>query len=158
MPATDTITAFYVFSADTVIKSAYVNNNFDLHRGHIIPIDPNTSTAAATQTYDLGSDGYRWRRVYGKVWPGMVSTTGSMTIDILHDVVLMDPTAGTLTASFFAVAGNTGASFHLKNIGSANTVFYDGSGAETIDDTITGNLIPGESALFYCTGVKWHLI
>lgn len=158
MPTTATITAFYSFSAGTQIRSSEHNTNFGNFRGHIIPIDPNTSTAATTLTYDLGADDHRWRRVYGKPWPGMVSTTGSMTIAITHDVVLMDSTSATITATLFAVSGNTGASFHLKNIGSTNTVFYDGDGVETIDDTITGNLVPGESAMFYCTGVQWRLL
>lgn len=64
MPSTATITAFYSFSAKTLIQSAQHNTNFGAFRGHIIPIDPNTSTAAATGTYDLGSTEYSWRNVY----------------------------------------------------------------------------------------------
>jgi len=158
MPASDTITAFYSFSAATVIRSAYVNNNFDAFRGHIIAVDPTLGALAATRSYDLGSEARRWRRMYGKVYQDMVSTTGSMTIAATHDLVFMDPTAGTTTATFFAVAGNTGASFTIKNIAAANTVFYDGNAAETIDDTITGNIMPDEAVTFYCTGVQWRKI
>lgn len=65
MPSTATITAFYSFTTKTVIKSAEHNTNFGVFRGHIIAVDPNTATAAATLNYDLGSTDYRWRTVYG---------------------------------------------------------------------------------------------
>ena len=65
MPSSATITAFYTFVAQTVIRSAHVNNNFDIFRGHLLPVDPNTSTAATTETYDLGASDHRWRNVYG---------------------------------------------------------------------------------------------
>lgn len=64
MPSSATITAFYNFTANTKARATQVNNNFDVLRGHIIPIDPNTSTAATTVTYDLGSTEYRWRTGY----------------------------------------------------------------------------------------------
>lgn len=163
MPSTQTITSFYSFVASTtnspqVIKSAEVNNNFNIFRGHIIPVDPNTATAAPTRTYDLGADEYRWRYIYGKPRFGMISTTGSMSILDTYDVVFMDSTSATITATLFAVSANTGASFYLKNIGSANSVLADGSGTETIDNTLTVNLIPGEGAWFYCTGVQWRML
>ncbi len=64
MPATSTITSFYNFSAMTIIKSSEVNTNFSTFRGSILPVDPNTSTAATTRTYDLGSDDHAWRYAY----------------------------------------------------------------------------------------------
>ncbi len=157
MPSSATITAFYhSFTAGNVIKSAEHNANWNAVSGHFVAIDPTTTTNAPTRSYDLGADQFRWRYVYGKPRFDMASTTGAMTIAATNDIVFMDSTAGTLTASLFAVANNTGCSFYLKNVGSANSVFYDGSGAEQIDNTITGNLIPGEGYWFYCTGVQWR--
>ncbi len=63
MPSTATITAFHEFSANTVIKSAFVNANFALWRGHVIPIDP-TATSSPDVSYDLGADGHAWRALY----------------------------------------------------------------------------------------------
>lgn len=64
MPSTATITAFYSFTANTKARATHVTNNFDIFRGHIIAVDPNTATAAPSLTYDLGSDDHRWRNVY----------------------------------------------------------------------------------------------
>ncbi len=64
MPSSATITAFYNFTAATRAKSSEVNTNFGNFRGHIIPIDPNTSTAAASNTYDVGAATHRWRTSY----------------------------------------------------------------------------------------------
>lgn len=66
MPSSATITAFYNFAALTTIKSSEVNSNFSNYRGHIVPIDPNTSTAAVNVTYDLGASDHAWRNVYTK--------------------------------------------------------------------------------------------
>lgn len=65
MPSSSTITSWNVFSPDTLIESAKVNSNFDVFRGHIIPVNPNTS-AASDNTYDLGSADYRWRNIYAQ--------------------------------------------------------------------------------------------
>lgn len=64
MPDTATITAFYSFTPGTVIQSAKVNTNFSNFRGHIVPIDPNTSTAATSGAYDLGASDHYWRAGY----------------------------------------------------------------------------------------------
>lgn len=64
MPSTATITAFYSFTAGTQIKSAEMNSNFSNFRGHIIAVDPNTATAATTNTYDLGASDRYWRAGY----------------------------------------------------------------------------------------------
>lgn len=157
MPSSATITAFYSFTAGTIIRSAYVNNNFSTFRGHIIAVDPNTSTAAATGTYDLGSTEYRWRNVYGKSYPLVQSTTGSVTFTSAHDVVLMNSTAATITASLPTAVGATGLCFTIVNIGNSGTktVFVDGNGAETIDNTITVNLIDNESIKIVSDGANW---
>ena len=107
MPTTATITAFYNFTALTTIRSSEVNNNFDSIRGHIIPIDPSTSTSAATRTYDLGSYDHSWRSVHNQYGMMYANTAGSV------------PTVSTSTAY----------ALYFKNDG--NLYKKDSSGTET---------------------------
>lgn len=60
MPSTNTITAFYSFSTLTVIKSAEFNNNFNVFRGSLLPVSPNTQTLDSTGSYNVGSSEYIW--------------------------------------------------------------------------------------------------
>jgi hypothetical protein len=64
MPSTATITTWYNFTAGTTIRSSEVNNNFSIFRGHILPVDPNTTTAATSGAYDLGASDHYWRHNY----------------------------------------------------------------------------------------------
>lgn len=156
MPSTATITALYTFSPDTLIRSSYHNTMFSIWRGHIIPIDPNTATAAPTQTYDLGSQDYRWRSVYGKLSPRIDSTTGSMTLGVAHDVVFFNP-AATVTATL--PASVTATMYTIKNIGSAGApVKMACNGVETIDNTTTLELVDQESMTIVGHGGKWYTI
>lgn len=63
MPETATVTTYYDFSGGRRAVADQVDANLANHRGHVIPIDPNTA-AAAHNTYDLGSTEYQWRRAY----------------------------------------------------------------------------------------------
>lgn len=63
MPSTATITSFYSFTANALIKSADHNTNFGVFRGHIIPVDPTTSSSP-TLTYSLGSIDHMWAGVF----------------------------------------------------------------------------------------------
>jgi len=63
MPSSATITAFYTFAANSKARATQVNNNFDMFRGHIVPIEPLTTTSS-DMTYDLGSSEHRWRSAY----------------------------------------------------------------------------------------------
>ena len=65
MPTTATITAFYNFTANTKARASHVQNNFDVFRGHLLPVSPSTATSA-DNTYDLGSFEYKWRNSYIK--------------------------------------------------------------------------------------------
>lgn len=74
MPSSATITSFYNFSANTKARASQVNNNFDVFRGHIIPVEPLTATSA-DNTYDLGDFSHRWRYGYfGQTRYGTTST------------------------------------------------------------------------------------
>lgn len=66
MPSSATITSFYSFTALTTTRSSEVNTNFSTFRGHLLPVDPSTATAATTMTYDLGASDHAWRNVYAK--------------------------------------------------------------------------------------------
>jgi len=66
MPITSTITSFYSFTSTSKAKASEVNTNFDALRGHFLPIDPNTGTAATTKTYDLGSSDHKWNNIYSQ--------------------------------------------------------------------------------------------
>lgn len=159
MPSSATITSFYSFTALTTIRSSEVNTNFSNYRGHILPVDPNTSTAATTNTYDLGADDHRWRYVYGKVKHLIVSTTGSMTLTHTTDIALMNSTAATITATLPTAVGNTGSTLIIKNIGTAGkTVYVDANSTETIDSTLTVNIVDGEAIALVSDGSNWWAI
>lgn len=118
MPSSATITSFYSFSANTKARATQVNTNFSNYRGHIIAIDPNTSTAATSETYDLGSTEYRWRTGYFRE---------------------IDLKANTSTGQALQIVGDTTAgqgAFHFKH--GSNTRARIGGGNNFIDlDTTT---------------------
>lgn len=74
MPSSATITTFYTFTANTKARASQVNANFDIFRGHILPVSPNTQTAI-NNTYDLGSSEYRWRTLYLPTSAGTITAS-----------------------------------------------------------------------------------
>ena len=158
MPSTATITGWNIFTAGPLIKSSEVMANFAQWRGHVLPFDP-TLSAAADQSYDLGSSDHRWRYVYGKPVLNIVSTTGSSTVNVLNDLTLYNATAGTLTATLPAVSGNEGKPIHIKNIGTGGfTVLIDGNASELIDGTLTLNIVDRESVKLVGYTGGWYQI
>lgn len=159
MPSTATITGWNIFAATSgIIKSSEVMANFAQWRGHVLPFDPSLS-AAADQSYDLGSSDHRWRYVYGKPVLNIVSTTGSSTINILNDLTIYNTTAGTLTATLPAVSGNENKPFSIKNVGTGGkTIFVDGNASELIDGTLTINVVDRESVTLVGHTGGWYLI
>lgn len=76
MPSTSTITTFYEFAPNTVIKSSYVNANFQNFRGHILPI--NTDSASSSNlSHDLGASDHYWKSSYIQEHFQKEITTGS---------------------------------------------------------------------------------
>lgn len=84
MPSTATITAFYSFTANTKARASQVNGNFELFRGHLVPIDPNTQTAS-NNTYDLGSTEWRWRTAHARAVNLLSNTTTGNDIVVRAD-------------------------------------------------------------------------
>lgn len=64
MPSSATITAFYTFAQRGLIRSSEHNHNFGIFRGHLLPVHPDTATAATSGAYDLGSLDHRWGTLY----------------------------------------------------------------------------------------------
>lgn len=144
------------------IRSLRVMGNFGVFRGHICPLDP-TTTAFVSDTYDLGSGTYRWRNIFGtlvgKVSPSSVSTTGSMTINTWNDVVLMNSTAGTITATLPTHVGNTGTVLTIKNIGTGSkTVVIAATGGQNIESTTASYEIVDMQSVTLLANNGWWLI
>lgn len=132
MPSTATITAFYSFTANTKARASQVNGNFDVFRGHFIPIDPNTQTAN-NLGYDLGSTEYYWRTAH----------VGGYTIT--------NETTTGLGGLKFSLGGTE--KFRIaSSMGETTTAGVGGYAFRGIDysstgvsNTTTGQLIPGST-------------
>lgn len=152
MPASATITAFYSFTANTKARASQVNSNFNLFRGHLLPIDP-TATAAATNTYDLGSTEWRWRTAYVRYLDFHSATTTGARLQVQGDVT------ATLGAWLFQVNSTTVArisnlGFYMGNAdwnGTTNTGIIP---ASAIGNSITASQLSGQNygASGYTTG------
>ena len=124
MPSSATITAFYNFSANTKARATQVNTNFDVFRGHIIPVSPSTATGA-NNTYDLGSSEYRWRNLYSNsIYLGQ--TTSSWKIE-----------DSTLTGDSLIISKNSNPKMILRNSFSYTTTADIGEFAASVGNTIT---------------------
>ena len=99
MPSTATITAFYSFTANTKARATQVNNNFDVFRGHFIPIHASTQTSA-NNTYDLGSTEYRWRSGYFQSVDFQSNTTTGQALNLSGETSAASP------AFVFKIAGS----------------------------------------------------
>jgi hypothetical protein len=97
MPLNQTVTAFYTFATDSRARASEVNTNFSTFRGHLMSVDPNTSTST-NLIYDLGSDDHRWRTLYCRDID-LKSSTSSASLVISGD------TSATLGAFSFEIGG-----------------------------------------------------
>jgi hypothetical protein len=117
MPSLATISSFYVFTPSTKARASQVNHNFDLFRGHFLPIDP-TAQTASDQTYDLGVSDYRWRMTYCQKYDTSISLGASDVFSAASD--------GTFS---WAKSGST--------IGSFSPTLFKGQNAKPMDPTTT---------------------
>ncbi len=104
MPNTATITSFYTFVKNSRARASNVNSNFDTLRGHLISIDPNTSSASFSKEYDLGSTEYRFRTAYLNKLNLSLTTTSDLTLEC--------STSGT-----YDFKNNTTTVFQINSIG-----------------------------------------
>lgn len=71
----------------------------------------------------------------------------------------LDANAGAVTVTLILASGNDGfiLGFKAKDVG--NTITIDGSGAETIDGSITKTLdVVDDTLLITCDGTTWHIV
>lgn len=99
-PSTATITStdFKDMEFGGKARSQYVDDNFNIFRGHLIPVDPNTSASIAN-TYDLGSSEYPWRNVYLKNLP-VVNGATMGSVSGITGVLEESATAGEIVSAF----------------------------------------------------------
>lgn len=116
MPSTATITAFYTFTANTKARASLVNANFDIFRGHLLPLSPSTQTAI-NNTYDLGSSEYRWKTGYFREVDIQSSTTTGQALQITG------LTSGSDSAFVFNIGGNEKARIGSSGIPSSSLYF-----------------------------------
>jgi hypothetical protein len=107
----NTITVYYEFTASTKARASQVNANFSNHRGHRLPIDP-TATSATTDTYNLGSEDYRWLNVFANT-VDLKSSTSTASLTLSGD------TAATTGAFAFKIEGTTKARITTNGIDGA---------------------------------------
>lgn len=61
MPAT--ITAYTTFTGGTRARASQVNENFQNHRGTLLPVEADTA-AASNNEHDIGSTDHQWNKAY----------------------------------------------------------------------------------------------
>jgi hypothetical protein len=132
MPSSATITSFYNFSANTKARASQVNNNFDIFRGHIIPVHPSTATSA-NNTYDLGSSEYRWSNIYAVNHRFGTTTTSWNIVD------------STTTNDYLNITQNGTSKFVIHKTPGATTTAAVGQFARSalIDDFASGSTATG---------------
>lgn len=149
MPSSATITAFYTFAANNKARASQVNNNFDVFRGHIIPVHVSTITSA-NNTYDLGSTEYRWRNAYlNNIYLGTTTTSWSIADNTSTSEDLVFKKNGIEKFRVKAAQGFT-TTAGIGQIASSYISFYqvNSSGSGVTGSTITinsiGNLVDYE--------------
>jgi len=165
MPSSNTITSTDILtaSAGLTISSAAWNTHAGIWRGHLLPVDASAS-AAADNTYDLGSSSYRWRNLYtagdlsvATVSQTISSTTGAFSFGSQH-MVLCNANGGAFSVTLPAAANVTGRTIALKKTDSTfNLITVDGNGSETIDSTTTTYLSTENECLYLISdGTNWQ--
>jgi hypothetical protein len=97
MPST--ITAYYTFTAATKARSSQVNNNFSNHRGDLLPINEDTTTAS-NHTHDLGKSDHYWKTGYFNEVDLRTSTSTAT-------LILKGDTSATAGAFDFQIEGSS---------------------------------------------------
>lgn len=92
-----TITAFYSFAAQTLIRSAYMNSNFDAFRGDHIPINIGSATSS-DNAHDLGKADHRWKDIH--LGGNLIMTSGYIKWDTASTSLQFSNNSGASYVSF----------------------------------------------------------
>lgn len=132
MPSNNTITSsdFTVFTPATKARSAEVNANFSVFRGHLLPLSVNTSSAATSGTYDLGASDHFWRNLYvgSTVYQGVTSTTNLTIQKQTTTTGAYELLIGSTTVGMYDITGYAGP---YKNASIPLAALADGVVAQT---------------------------
>jgi hypothetical protein len=150
MPASQTITGFNVFVPASMIRSAQMNANFSVFRGHLIPINTDAATSSDL-THDLGAPTHRWNNIYG----GVAVLTGQST-----------PAANPTTGQYKVYMKSDGILYRLNAAGAESPVtsgvplttkgdvaVHDGSATIRFPVGTNGQVLMADSSA--TAGVKW---
>lgn len=166
MPSTATITAFYSFTANTKARATQVNNNFDVFRGHLLPVGVSTASSF-DNTYDLGSSEYRWRTGYFANI-GANTTTGQLDFLSAGSTVGSIKSSGLINYRNTAILGYTLSAdiggFASRQISAGGLVTTTATNVaattitiQTVGRPVSINLMPYENTAFsnsYIEGAK----
>jgi len=145
MPSPNTITAFYSFSPLTTIRSAQVNNNFGLFRGHLMPIDA-SATSFANHSYDLGTETYSWRTghmQWGNFYQNTTSSipaapaAGRMALYFKNDGLLYKKNPAGVEAAVGSGGGGGSSLKWIEDADAPTSVFEYSEQAFVFEDAIT---------------------
>lgn len=84
MPSSATITAFFTFVGGEYARASQANANFQIFRGHIVPVNTDTATAS-DNTHDLGASDHRWREAYLGNHPKVNGIAGRLNVPAVFD-------------------------------------------------------------------------
>lgn len=89
-----------------------------------------------------------------------MTTTASITLKAIDNIVLVDATGGAITITLPPVAQHSSRVYTVKKIdASGNAVTVDGNGAETIDGALTAVLAAQwDSVMIVSNGTAWFKI
>jgi hypothetical protein len=125
VPSSKTITAsdHKLFTANTSIKSAEMNTNFDRDRGHILPMETDT-IAASDLSHDLGASDHRF-----------VNTWGS---PVVNQTLSASPVSGELgiNTSTNKVQHYDGSNWKDLGGGAAGAVLFDDFDADAVSSIV----------------------
>jgi len=160
----NTVTAFYTFSSGSKAQSAQVNNNFDVFRGDMIPVNSDTQTASDL-THDLGHTGHRWKDGYferiilaGDTSAGTsigTTSTGNISFTVGNSVASIIPVGGIAQLSPNRLDIGTvsaawgGVAFSANNTISAN--MGGGTYRDIVNSTLTLTTV-GRPVIYTCVG------
>jgi|2_EtaG_2_1085320.scaffolds.fasta_scaffold00278_2 hypothetical protein len=129
----------------TTASAIDVEAKFDAMEGDIVPMD--SAGSFTNDTFNIGTSTAEWANIYASnahvdaIRTRTVSKSSDYSATADDHTILVDASAGTVSIFFPTAVSNTGTNYLIKKTdSSANPVFLDPSGTETIDGVTTTNL------------------